>query len=137
MRVGHRMKQGVVTVKPTDSFRYAMDLIRSRGIRHLPVVEGQQVVGIVTDRDLRQAAASPATSLSIHELHYLLDKIRVADIMTKAVITISPDDTVEDAARLLLKHRIGGLPVVRQGKLVGILTETSWGSPKPAAAWSW
>jgi acetoin utilization protein AcuB len=81
-------------------------------------------VGIVTDRDLRQTTASPATSLSVHELHYLLDKLTVAEVMTKPVLTISPDDSVEDAARLLLKHRIGGLPVVRQGELVGILTET-------------
>jgi acetoin utilization protein AcuB len=101
-----------------------MDLIRGRGIRHLPVVEGRQVVGIVTDRDIRQASASPATLLSVQELHYLLHKMPVADIMTKPVITIGPDDTVEEAARLLLKHRIGGLPVVRDGELVGIITET-------------
>jgi acetoin utilization protein AcuB len=88
------------------------------------VVEGRQVVGIVTDRDIRQASASPATLLSVQELHYLLHKMPVADIMTKPVITIGPDDTVEEAARLLLKHRIGGLPVVRDGELVGIITET-------------
>ena len=118
------MKRDVVTVKPSDSFLDAMNLVRRHGIRHLPVVEGRQVVGIVTDRDIRKASASPATSLSVHELHYLLDKITVAEIMTKPVITISADATVEDAARLLLKHRIGGLPVVRNGELVGILTET-------------
>jgi acetoin utilization protein AcuB len=124
MRVERRMKHDVVTVRPTDSFLRAMDLIRGRGIRHLPVVEGRQVVGIVTDRDIRQASASPATLLSVQELHYLLHKMPVADIMTKPVITIGPDDTVEEAARLLLKHRIGGLPVVRDGELVGIITET-------------
>ena len=124
MRVERRMKRDVVTVQPTDSFLHAMDLIRGRGIRHLPVVEGRQVVGIVTDRDLRQASASPATLLSVQELHYLLHKMTVAEIMTKPAITIGPDDTVEEAARLLLKHRIGGLPVVRDGDLVGIITET-------------
>lgn len=118
------MKRDVVTVKPADSFLLAMDLIRGRGIRHLPVVEGRLVVGIVTDRDIRQASASPATLLSVHELHYLLGKMTVAEIMKKPVITIGPDDTVEGAARLLLAHRIGGLPVVRDGELVGILTET-------------
>ncbi len=124
MRVGRRMKRDVVTVRPTDSLLHALDLIRGRGIRHLPVLEGRRVVGIVTDRDLRQASASPATLLSVHELHYLLHKLPVAEVMTKPVITIGPDDTVEEAARLLLTHRIGGLPVVREGELVGIITET-------------
>ncbi len=124
MRVERRMKRDVVTVAPTDSFLTAMDMIRRRGIRHLPVVEGRQVVGMVTDRDIRQGTASPATSLSVHELHYLLDKMTVADVMSKPPITIGPDDTVENAARLLLAHRIGGLPVVRDGALVGIITET-------------
>ena len=124
MRVERRMKRDVVVVRPTDSVLTAMDLIRRRGIRHLPVVDGGQVVGMVTDRDIRQAAASPATSLSVHELHYLLDRMTVADIMRKPVITIGPDGTVEDAARLLLAHRIGWLPVVRDGALVGIITET-------------
>jgi len=124
MRVERRMKRDVVTVKPTDTFLHAMDLIRRRGVRHLPVVEGRQVVGMVTDRDLRKASASPATSLSVHELHYLLDKLTVAAIMSKPVITIEPEAAVEDAARLLLRHRIGGLPVVRDGALVGIITET-------------
>lgn len=124
MRVAGRMKRAVVTLQPTDSFRQAMDLVRSRGIRHLPVVEGGKVVGIVTDRDIRQASPSQATSLSIHEIHYLLEKATVAEIMTKPVITIGPEETVEEAARLLLKHRIGGLPVVGDGGLVGIITET-------------
>ena len=124
MRVERRMKRDVVTVKPTDSFLHAMDLIRGRGIRHLPVLEGRQVVGIVTDRDIRKASASPATLLSVHELHYLLDKMTVAEIMSKPVISIAPEETVEEAARLLLAHRIGGLPVVRDGGLVGIITET-------------
>jgi acetoin utilization protein AcuB len=124
MRVERRMKRDVVTVKPTDRFLDAMNLIRRHGIRHLPVVEGREVVGIVTDRDIRKASASPATSLTVHELHYLLDKLTVAEIMTKPVITIPVEATVEDAARLLLKHRIGGLPVVRDGELAGILTET-------------
>ena len=124
MRVENRMKRDLVTLKPTDTFQRAMDLVRHRGIRHLPVVEGKRVVGIVTDRDIRQASASPATSLSIHELHYLLDKITVADIMTKPVFTVRPEDTVEHAAQELLTHRIGGLPVVKDGDLVGIITET-------------
>jgi acetoin utilization protein AcuB len=124
MQVQEWMNEDVVTVTPDDSFRTAMHLIRQKGIRHLPVVEGKRLVGIVTDRDLRQAAPSGATSLSIHELHYILDKVTVREIMTKQVVTIRPDQTVEDAALLLLGHRIGGLPVVVEGDLHGIITET-------------
>ncbi|HSD51374.1 MAG TPA: CBS domain-containing protein, partial [Candidatus Methylomirabilis sp.] len=124
MQVQEWMNRDVLTVTPEESFRTAMHLIRQKGIRHLPVVEGKRLVGIVTDRDLRQAAPSGATSLSIHELHYILEKVTVREIMTKQVVTIRPDQTVEDAALLLLGHRIGGLPVVRGEELIGIITET-------------
>jgi acetoin utilization protein AcuB len=124
MQVQEWMNKDVVTVTPDESFRTAMHLIRQKGIRHIPVVEGKRLVGIVTDRDLRQAAPSGATDLSIHELHYLLEKVTVRDIMTKKVVSIRPDQTVEDAALLLLGHRIGGLPVVQDGELCGIITET-------------
>jgi acetoin utilization protein AcuB len=124
MRIERRMKRDVVTVRPADTFLHAMHLIRDRGIRHLPVVEGRQVVGIVTDRDIRQASVSPASHLNTSEAQALLDKVTVAEIMSKPAIIIDPDDTVEEAARRLLKHRIGGLPVVRDGQLVGIITET-------------
>ena len=124
MLVERRMKLNPITVSPADSFRRAMTLIRQRGIRHLPVVEGGQLVGIVTDRDLRQASPSPATSLEIHELHYLLEKITVREIMTTKVHTVTPETPIEEAARLMLQHKIGGLPVLRSGLLVGILTET-------------
>ncbi|HSC70225.1 MAG TPA: CBS domain-containing protein [Candidatus Methylomirabilis sp.] len=124
MQVEQWMNRDLVTVPPDESFRTAMHLIRQKGIRHLPVVEGKRLVGIVTDRDLRQAAPSGATSLSIHELHYILEKVTVREIMTKQVVTIRPDQTVEDAALLLLGHRIGGLPVVRGEELMGIITET-------------
>lgn len=124
MQVEKWMKRDVVSVTPDESFRAVMTLIRQKGIRHLPVVEGRRVVGIVTDRDLRQAAPSGATSLSIHELHYLLEKLTVREVMTKQVVTVRPEQTVEEAALLLLGRRIGGLPVVRDGELVGIITET-------------
>ncbi len=124
MQVEQWMNRDVVTVSPDDSFRTAMHLIRQKGIRHLPVVEGKRLVGIVTDRDLRQASPSGATSLSIHELHYILEKLTVREIMSKHVITVRPDQNVEDAALLLLGHKIGGLPVVQNGELIGILTET-------------
>jgi acetoin utilization protein AcuB len=124
MTVGELMQKDVITVTKKDSFRHAMNLIRQQGIRHLPVVEGKRLVGIVTDRDIRQASPSGATSLEIHELHYLLEKITVADIMSKKVVSVAPSDDVKDAAKLLLKHKIGGLPVVRGDTLLGIVTET-------------
>ena len=124
MQVEKRMKPDPITVRPEDFFRQAMTLIRQRGIRHLPVVQGDRLVGIVTDRDIRQASPSPATSLEIHELHYLLEKVRIHEIMTKKVYSVAPDTPIEEAARLMLTHKIGGLPVLKEGTLVGILTET-------------
>jgi acetoin utilization protein AcuB len=124
MLVEKRMKRDPVTVSPEDSFRHAMTLIRQKGIRHLPVVDEGQLVGILTDRDIRQASPSPATSLEIHELHYLLEKVRIREIMTKKVYTVTPATPIEEAARLMLTHRIGGLPVLDAGRLVGIITET-------------
>ena len=124
MLVEKRMKRDPVTVTPDDSFRHAMTLIRQKGIRHLPVVEGGRLVGIVTDRDIRQTSPSPATSLEIHELHYLLERVTIREIMTKKVITVTADTPIEEAARLMLAHKIGGLPVLKDGILVGIITET-------------
>jgi acetoin utilization protein AcuB len=124
MLVEKRMKQHPVTVSPEDSFRHAMTLIRQKGFRHLPVVEGDRLVGIVTDRDIRQASPSPATSLEVHELHYLLERVKVREIMTKRVYTVAPDTPIEEAARLMLQHKIGGLPVLDGGRLTGIITET-------------
>ncbi len=123
MQVKERMKRDPVTVKKDDSFRYALKLIRKEGIRHLPVVENKRVVGIVTDRDLRQAAPSPATTLEVHELNFLLERLKIEAIMTKKVITVGQETNLLDAARLLLTHKIGCLPVVAQDELVGIITE--------------
>jgi len=124
MLVERWMKANPITVGPQYSFRHAMNLIRQRGIRHLPVVEGGRLVGIVTDRDVRQASPSAATSLEVHELHYLLEKIKIRDIMTSEVVTAMPEMPIEAAARLMLTHRIGSLPVLRGMALVGIITET-------------
>jgi acetoin utilization protein AcuB len=124
MLVKDFMKRDPITVKKDDSFRYALKLIRKEGIKHLPVLEGKKVVGIVTDRDLRQAAPSPATSLEIHELNYLLERLEVEAIMTKRVITVTPESKLLDAAKLLIARKIGCLPVVEQDELVGIITET-------------
>ena len=124
MLVKDFMKRDPITVKKDDSFRYALKLIRKEGIKHLPVLEGKKVVGIVTDRDLRQAAPSPATTLEVHELNYLLERLEVEAIMTKRVITVTPESKLLDAAKLLIARKIGCLPVVEQDELVGIITET-------------
>lgn len=124
MRVGKRMKRNVVTIRPDDSIRLAMELMHKNRIRQLPVVEGRKVVGIITDRDLREASPSSATSLSVWEINYLLEQVKVKDVMTCDVITVSPETSVEEATRIINDHKFGGLPVVEDDKLVGIITET-------------
>lgn len=123
MLVKNRMKRDPVTVMKDDSFRYALKLIRKEGIRHLPVLDGKKLVGIITDRDLRQAAPSPATTLEVHELNYLLERLKIEAIMTKKVITVTPQTSLQEAAKLLFAHKIGCLPVVENQELVGIITE--------------
>ena len=124
MRVGQWMTKDPVTVGPKESILVARTILRQRGIRRLPVVEGDHLVGIVTDRDLREAWASDANTLSAQELHYLLEKIPVRDVMTSLVITVTPETSLEEAVSVLQVKKIGGLPVLREGRLVGILTET-------------
>lgn len=124
MLVREWMTKDPLTAGPTTSIKIAWKLIQERRIRHLPVVDEHRLVGIVTDRDLRRVLPSPATSLEIHELHYLLDKITVSEVMTKDVITTAPFTAIPDAARTLLRNRIGALPVVEGGMLVGILSQT-------------
>ncbi len=121
------MQRNPVTITPDTSFFEARDLIHEKGIRHLPVVDKQNhLVGIVTKGDLRQAAPSEANLLSVQELHYLLGKLKVSAFMTpkEELITITPDTIIEEAVQLMHDHKIGCLPVVEQGKLYGIITET-------------
>ena len=93
-------------------------------IRHLLVTEAGRLVGIVTDRDIRLNLPSQATSLSMWEVNYLLAKLTVSKVMTTSVIIIGPDQEAADAARLMLEHKIGALPVLDGSRLIGILTET-------------
>ena len=95
-------------------------------IRHLVVVDDARVVGIVTDRDVRLNLPSPATSLSVWELNYLLHKLTVGGVMTTSVIVVNPDRPIAEAARIMLDHKIGALPVVEDGRLVGIITESDF-----------
>ncbi len=116
------MSKDPITVSPSASMKEATDVMREHEIRHLPVVDNGRLVGMVTLSDLRRSAPSPATTFSIGEINYLVDQIRVADIMTADPISVTPDTTVEDAALIGSKHRFGSLPVVEDGRLVGIIT---------------
>ncbi len=125
MIVARRMMRNPVFVDENDSMKKAMDTLRDREIRHLPVLkEGEKLVGIVSERDIKQASPSPATALEIREIYYLLDKVKVKQIMTRRVYTISPNASIEEAALIMREKKIGCLPVVEEGRLVGILTET-------------
>jgi len=126
MRVADKMTREVITVKENDSLRTAITRLRENRIRQIPVVEGKRVIGIVTDRDLRRASMletlAPEMCPEKHVLEHLLDTTPVKDIMTREVITVAPDDIVEDAAKILHDNKIGGLPVVENNELVGIIT---------------
>ena len=125
MVIRELMTGGLATVRRETSVQDARELMARRKIRHLPVTApGGGLVGIVTDRDIRLNLPSLATSLSIGEVNHLLAKLTVGEIMTRSVITIGPDRPVREAAQLMLEHRIGALPVVDDGHLIGILTET-------------
>jgi acetoin utilization protein AcuB len=125
MIVAKRMMRNPVCVDENDSMKKAMDLLKDREIRHLPVLkDGEKLVGIVTERDIKQASPSPATALEIREIYYLLDKVKVKQIMTRRPYTISSTAPIEEAALIMREKRIGCLPVVEEGRLVGILTET-------------
>jgi len=118
------MTKNPATVESKDSIVLARAMMRHRGIRRLPVVDGGHLVGIVTDRDVREAWASDANTLTAHELHYLLETVPVREVMSTPVITVTPETPLLDAVTLLRERKIGGFPVVRDGDLVGILTET-------------
>jgi len=123
MLVRKKMKKDLITITKNERMTVAKKILKEKNIRHLPVVDGKKLIGLVTNMDIRKAEASPATSLEIRELHYLLDKLTVGEIMTRNVITISPDISIEEAAILLHDNKIGCLPVVEDGNLVGIITE--------------
>jgi acetoin utilization protein AcuB len=125
MYVGRVMRKHLVTVPPDTNLRKAKEIIQEKRINHLLVVnEAGDLVGIVSDRDVKQSWASPATSLSIHELNYLLNQLTVEMIMVKKIITIPPGTTIERAAYIMQENRINALPVIESDKLVGIITST-------------
>ena len=125
MLVGDRMTKRPITVSADTSIDKALQLMREERIRRFPVLDKHgKLVGIVSEKDLLYASPSPATSLSIYEIPYLLSRVKVRDVMTKKVITVGEDTPLEEAARIMADNKIGGLPVMRDDKLVGIITET-------------
>ena len=111
--VKERMSPVAITIRPEASLTEARVLLDRHRIRHLPALDKGKLVGILTDRDIRSAASASS-----------LESVKVADAMTRKVITVSPEARVQEAAKLMLTHRIGGLPVVKKGELQGIITET-------------
>jgi acetoin utilization protein AcuB len=125
MLVYERMSRHPITVKPNTAVDAALKRMREEKIRRFPVVDNEgKLIGIVSDKDLLYAAPSPATSLSIYELHYLYSRITVEQVMSREVITVEENDPLEEAARIMVDNKVGGLPVMREGTLVGIITET-------------
>lgn len=125
MLVRNWMSRNVVTIGPGDSLQVAVDLLRRHSVRMLPVVKDGQLKGLITDSDVKRVSASDANSLEIHELIYLLSQVKVAEFMTRKVVVVRPDHTVQEAAWMMLNNKISGMPVVDDnGQVVGIITES-------------
>jgi acetoin utilization protein AcuB len=125
MLVGDRMTSPPITVTPDTSIDHALELMREQQVRRFPVVDARgKLVGIVSEKDLLYASPSPATTLSVYEIPYLLSKIKMRDLMTKEVITVTKDTPIEEAARIMADNKVGGVPVTQGKEVVGIITET-------------
>jgi acetoin utilization protein AcuB len=124
MKVQDIMTTPALTVEPDMPVLEARQLMERQRIRHLPVTDGGRLMGIVTDRDIRLNLPSPATSLSVWEVNYIIARLTVGEVMRRAVITVDPHREATEAARIMLDHKIGALPVVDGGVVVGIVTET-------------
>jgi acetoin utilization protein AcuB len=124
MLVKDRMTRNPVTASPETSLYDGLRLMRENKVRRLPLVDKGKLVGIVSEKDLLYASPSPATSLSVWEVQSLIAKITLRELMTKKPITVVEDCPLEEAARIMVDNKIGGLPVMRGDTLVGIITET-------------
>lgn len=123
MAVKDFMTRKVVYISPDTTVAHAADLMREQKLRRLPVIENDRLVGLVTEGTMAEAQPSKATSLSIYEMNYLLNKTKICDIMIKDVITVEPYASLEDAVYLMMTHNIGVLPVAENGYLSGIITD--------------
>lgn len=124
MKVQDIMTTPAITVGTDMPVLEAKQLMALHRIRHLPVTEGGRLMGLITDRDIRLNLPSPATSLSVWEINFLIARLTVRAAMTKTIITVEPGRDVAEAGRIMLDHKIGALPVVADGVVVGIVTET-------------
>ena len=124
MAVKDFMTRKVVYISPDTTVSHAADLMREQGLHRLPVIENDQLVGLVTEGTIAQASPSKATSLSIYEMNYLLNKTKVKDVMIRDVVTVSGYASLEDATYLMLKNKIGILPVVDNHQVYGVITGT-------------
>ena len=125
MLVKDRMTRNPLTVPPDTPVAEALSMMRQNKVRRLPVTDKKgHLVGIISEKDLLYASPSPATSLSVYEVGYLLSKLQIKEIMATKVTTISPEAPLEEAARIMVDNGVGGLPVMEKRKIVGIITET-------------
>ena len=125
MQVKDRMTPNPTTAAEDTSFEEALHIMKEKKIRRLPIVsKNGRLSGIVVQKDLFSASPSAATSLSVFEVHYLLSKLKMKDVMTKRVVTVGDDCPLEEAARIMVDYKIGCLPITKDGKLLGIITET-------------
>ena len=124
MFVGERMSHPVIAVSPEIPVHDVLVMFKKEHIRRAPVMKDDKLVGIVSERDLLNASPSPVTSLSVWEMNYLISKVTVKQVMSKKVKTIDIDTPIEEAACIMADSKIGGMPVVRSGKVVGMITET-------------
>ena len=122
MLVKEIMSVSVITIGPEDTLREAVNIMRSKHIRQLPVVEGDRLVGIITDRDTKRATPS-VLSGNPEEYDRVLDETQVAQFMTREPMTVSPDSDVKALVRIFITQKVGALPVTSNGKIVGIVTQ--------------
>ncbi|MGE3541399.1 MAG: CBS domain-containing protein [Candidatus Tectimicrobiota bacterium] len=124
MHVAEWMSQPVISICPQDSLQEAAARMRQHRIRHLPVLQQGRLVGMLSERDVQSALPSPATTLSLGEVRFYLTRIRVADVMTRQVVVLSPTTSLAEAARLIRHKKLGALPVLAGQDVVGIVTTT-------------
>jgi acetoin utilization protein AcuB len=124
MFVGDKMSRPVISITKDMPIHDVLALFKKERIRRAPVIESGKLIGIVSDKDLLNASPSPVTSLSVWEMNYLLSKVTVKNVMTRKVMTVDYDTPIEDAARIMADNKIGGLPVMKEKQVVGIITET-------------
>ncbi|WP_438478674.1 CBS and ACT domain-containing protein [Streptococcus pluranimalium] len=123
MAVKDFMTSKVIYVSPDTTVAHASDKMKAQDLRRLPVIENDRLVGLVTEGTMADATPSKATSLSIYEMNYLLNKTKIRDIMIRDVITVSQEASLEDAIYIMMKHKVGVLPVVDNDQLYGIITD--------------